>query len=270
MPADASRFPEGIVIDGVITTARPVGTLVLDSVTLELFRSTNAAVATYTQVSAPGGIIADGQTLTYGTGLDVVHTADAASSNEQISQGAGAGDVQYMDAMSVLFGTGEDVDFAVNGTDLLIQQGAGTGAVRVQDSLVWSWGTGNDVIWTPNGTNVDQTGTGEVRGWGMQNVIADPGDGNPIPVTLSGSIAIETAGAETNTMAIPTYVGQQIMLYTDVYAGDRVITVASAINVANNTIMTFGVITDNIILQAIETAGVLSWQVVHNDGVALS
>ncbi len=343
--ADVSRFPEGILITGdIAATARPVGSIILDVITSELFRSTNAAVATYTQISDPAGTITDGQSLTYGTGLDVVHTADAATSNEQISQGAGAGDVQYMDTISVLWGTGEDVDFSPdgtnllvsqgagagslvfldgmpvswgtgidvtftpdaasgnlqvstgagggdmqwmdnaeqiwgtgedvifqgNGTDLLISQGAGTGAFRFQDTIPVSWGTGNDVIWTPNGTNVDQTGGGEVRGNGAQNVVADPGTGAAIPVTLSGSVAIVTAGAETNTLAAPTYVGQTLVLYTDTYVGDRVVTVAAAFNVANNTILTFGAATEACQLIGVELGGVLIWQLTWNDGVGLS
>jgi hypothetical protein len=63
--------------------------------------------------------------------------------------------------------------------------------------------------------------------------LADPGHSAPIPVTRSASIAITTAGAETNTLAIPTFIGQQLALICDVYVGDRVITcIAQAINQA--------------------------------------
>lgn len=54
MADDASRFPQGIVIEGSLLTARPVGTIVRDSVTGGLFASTNAAVATYAAIY-PGG-----------------------------------------------------------------------------------------------------------------------------------------------------------------------------------------------------------------------
>jgi len=101
--------------------------------------------------------------------------------------------------------------------------------------------------------------------------VSDPGDAAAIPVTHSSTIPITTAAAETNTMAIPTFLGQRIILVCDVYAvGDRVITVASAINVAGNTIMTFGAARDGIELKAIQLAGVLAWEVVWNNGVALS
>lgn len=106
---------------------------------------------------------------------------------------------------------------------------------------------------------------------GLANAISDPGDGQAIPVTASGSVAITTAGAETNTMAIPTFVGQQISLICDVYAaGDRVITVASAVNQTGNNTLTFGAAADMIVLTAMQVAGVLVWRVTANDGVALS
>ncbi len=101
--------------------------------------------------------------------------------------------------------------------------------------------------------------------------LADPGTGVAIPVTRSASVAITTAAAETNTLAIPTFVGQRLNLHCTVYAvGDRVVTAAAAINQTGNTIMTFGAAGDAIALEAITVAGALRWQVVANDGVALS
>lgn len=104
------------------------------------------------------------------------------------------------------------------------------------------------------------------------NQIADVGTGAALPVTSSYSMPITTAAAETNTLAIPTFVGQTISLEMIVRAvGDRVITSAQRINQAGNTVMTFGAVGDFIKLEAVPyTAGVLRWQVVANDGVALS
>ena len=48
---DATRLPQGIIINSALTTARPVGTIVRDTVTGGLFISTNAAVATYSPVN---------------------------------------------------------------------------------------------------------------------------------------------------------------------------------------------------------------------------
>ena len=102
-------------------------------------------------------------------------------------------------------------------------------------------------------------------------VIAAPGTGQAIPVTVSGVCMITTAAAETNTLAIPTFVGQRLHLICDTYAvGNRVITSAQRINQATNTIMTFGAVGDSIVLEGVKIGGALRWQVIANDGVALS
>lgn len=101
--------------------------------------------------------------------------------------------------------------------------------------------------------------------------LADPGTGVAIPVLRSASVAIVTAGAETNTLAIPTFRGQRLILFMDTrVGGDRVVTASQAINQAANTIMTFGAARDCIVLEAVTVAGALRWQVTANDGVALS
>jgi hypothetical protein len=102
--------------------------------------------------------------------------------------------------------------------------------------------------------------------------IADPGDGSAIPVTISGVVPLTVgAGVETNTLAIPTFLGQRLVICLDVVGGgSRAITAASAINVAGNTVMTFGTARDCIELVAIQLAGVLAWEVTWNNAVALS
>jgi hypothetical protein len=58
MAADASRFPEGTILSGIniTTTAAPVGTIV--EYQGDLYRSTNATVPTYIQISsAAAGLI---------------------------------------------------------------------------------------------------------------------------------------------------------------------------------------------------------------------
>ena len=102
------------------------------------------------------------------------------------------------------------------------------------------------------------------------NTIADPGHGAAIPVTQSGVCAITTAGAETNTLAIPTFIGQRIVLVCDTYVGNRVITVAAAFNVANNTILTLGAVSEACELVAVTVGGALVWQIGWNDGVGVS
>lgn len=97
------------------------------------------------------------------------------------------------------------------------------------------------------------------------------GTGTPIPVTFPGYLAITQNGSETNTLADPSYPGQVLVIYVDTdTSGARVVTAASRINQAANTVMTFTDVGDFIELRAITIGGAAKWQVTHNDGVALS
>ncbi len=105
------------------------------------------------------------------------------------------------------------------------------------------------------------------------NAITDPGTAQAIPVTRSGvcAITIGSAGAETNTLAIPTFIGQTISLIADtVGTGTRAVTVASAFNQTGNTILTFAQVKDACTLTAMTVAGTRAWRITYNDGVALS
>lgn len=104
----------------------------------------------------------------------------------------------------------------------------------------------------------------------LDGIIADPGDAGAIPVNLSGSVSLVSAGAETRTLADPTFRGQKLTLYCDTYVGDIGVTAASPINVANNTVMTFGAASEHITLEAVTVGGALVWQVGSNDGVGLT
>lgn len=105
----------------------------------------------------------------------------------------------------------------------------------------------------------------------LESTTADPGTGNPIPANVTTSIAITTAAAETNTLAAPSAVGKVLSLTLDVrVVGDRVITVATAINQAGNTIITLDTAGDNIVLVGVQIAGVPAWRVLQNDGCTLS
>lgn len=101
--------------------------------------------------------------------------------------------------------------------------------------------------------------------------LADPGTGAAIPVTRSASVAITQNGAETNTLADPTFRGQVMVLFVDTdTSGARVVTAASRINQAGNTIITMTEVGDYIRLEAITIGAALKWQVVANDGCVLS
>lgn len=100
----------------------------------------------------------------------------------------------------------------------------------------------------------------------------DPGDAGVILVEYPSIVELTIgAGVETNTCAIPSFIGQILILSVNtVGAGTRAVTFASAINKTGNTIATFAAAGDILILMGVRVAGVLCWRVVQNDGPTLS
>jgi hypothetical protein len=101
-------------------------------------------------------------------------------------------------------------------------------------------------------------------------VVADPGNAKAVDVTQAGVCLLTSAGAETRTLARPTFIGQRLALIDNVHVGNIVITSSAAINQTGNTVMTFGAAADMIELVGMKVAGLLVWRVCANDGVALS
>ena len=104
----------------------------------------------------------------------------------------------------------------------------------------------------------------------LANAIGDPGHDTAIPVDASGYVSITTAAAETNTLAAPTFVGQELLLYCAVYdVGDRVITCATLLNDNGADTITFQAIGETVLLVAIEEViGTYRWRVVFQDPTA--
>lgn len=118
--------------------------------------------------------------------------------------------------------------------------------------------------------NVTGNLTGVVTGGVTPATVADPGNAGAIPVTASGRVAIVTAGAETRTLAVPTIVGQRLLIYMKTDGGDAVVTVAAAINATGNNTITLNDAGDAIELVAVENGSNKRWVVVFNSGCALS
>lgn len=94
-----------------------------------------------------------------------------------------------------------------------------------------------------------------------------------IPVTGNGIVALTIAdAAETNTLAVPTFSGQEITIFCDTRAGSgtRVVTVASAINATGNNTITFNAQSEFIVLRGIKQGATFAWRVVAADGATLS
>ena len=104
----------------------------------------------------------------------------------------------------------------------------------------------------------------------LGNTIADPGDAGAIPVAASGCCMLTSADAETRTLAIPTSVGQMLLLAMDTDGGDCVLTIASAVNETGNNTLTFDDAGETILLIAMSIGGTKTWRVLGNDGVGLS
>ena len=154
--------------------------------------------------------------------------------------------------------------------------GSGTGTVTINNASTMSIGTSGTTTMTLGRSGQSTVLAGNVsfsaatRAAAAAFTIADPGNAGAIPVTTNGVCALTSAGAETRTLAIPTFMGQRLSIVCDTYVGNIVVTSSQALNQAGNTIMTFGAVRDYIALEAITVGGALRWQVLGVDGVALS
>ncbi|MBN2445644.1 MAG: DUF2190 family protein [Phycisphaerae bacterium] len=104
----------------------------------------------------------------------------------------------------------------------------------------------------------------------LENAIADPGDGEAIPVTRSGHVAIVTEGAETRTLAAPSFAGQQLLLYMKTDGGNCVITAATTLNETGNNTITFANTGEAVLLHGVEEGATFRWRVTTADGASLS
>ncbi len=103
-------------------------------------------------------------------------------------------------------------------------------------------------------------------------VIADPGDGNAIPVIYSGQCPLVTAsGNETRTLGAPTFIGQELTIYLKTNGGtDCTITCSTTIaEVGTNTIL-FDATGEALFLRAVEEGSNLRWRCAVADGATLS
>jgi len=178
-------------------------------------------------------------------------------------------------ASTVRAGTGAALTLGANGVAVASIDSGGAGLVLAANKNL-SCAAGTTAVDLSLGTGEMKPPSGLFTFQGKQaaatnaNRIADPGNGGAIPVTSDGHVPMTSAGAETRTLAIPTYVGQRASLICDVYIGDIVVTSAQALNQTGNTVMTFGAAGDMIVLEGMQLAGALRWRVISNDGVALS
>ena len=105
----------------------------------------------------------------------------------------------------------------------------------------------------------------------LSNAIDDVDTGQAIPVTASGYVPLVTVGgAETRTLAAPTFIGQELLLYLKTDGGDCVVTCATTVNQAGNNTITFAAAGDAIRLIGVESGANKRWRIASVDGAALS
>jgi predicted RecA/RadA family phage recombinase len=97
----------------------------------------------------------------------------------------------------------------------------------------------------------------------LSHEIADPGDGEAIPVTASGyvSIAVSDNGEdETNTLAVPTFAGQMLSLSCESNAADddRVITVTGGKGFNTITLDAAG---ETVVLVGVPSGASFAWAI---------
>lgn len=100
--------------------------------------------------------------------------------------------------------------------------------------------------------------------------LTDPGASRALPSTVTGTIPIVTAAAETRTLATPDKNGLKLTLVMKTDGGDCVITVASAINQTGNNTITLNDAGDFVKLESVAVGSVYRWRVVVNDGASLT
>lgn len=230
-------------------------------------------------IATAAGYVTSTTTLTNlnalaGTGI-LVQTGGAAGSATFAERSVAVGSA----ALVVTNGDGVAGNPSLDGSVALkaLSAFAGTGII-CQTGGAANNGTFAERSITSTGASISITNPAGVAGdINLENLfacveVADPGTGAAIPVTKSATVMFTVgAGVETNTLAIPTFVGQTLRLTVgSIAGGSRAVTAASAINVAGNTVMTFNAARDNCELRAVKVGGVLAWEIGFNASVTLS
>lgn len=234
----------------------------------------------------PGGSVPTSRTLTPvgGVTLDGGTSAVDLSTDRTIGLGGTAnmtlstGSLTWAGAASkagsLIAGTTAALTLGANGVAVASVDSGGLGLVLAANKNL-SCSAGTTIVDLSAGTGTFKPPTGIFTFQGKRAAtatasnITDPGNAGAIPVTTDGVCNLTSAGAETRTLAIPTFQGQRLNLCMNVDGGDIVITVASAFNQATNTTITMNDAGDSVELVGVLIASALRWRLVYNDGCTL-
>lgn len=122
---------------------------------------------------------------------------------------------------------------------------------------------------TENTVDVELT-IGVVTGNNLQNEIGDPGDAAAIPVVATGHCPLVSGGAETRTIAAPSFVGQQLLVYLQSDGGDVTVTCTTTVNETGNDTILFDDEGESLLMTAVEEGATLRWRLATVDGATLS
>lgn len=206
-----------------------------------------------------------------GAGVDLVLYGDTATYDVTWDQSADS--LLFNDNAKAVFGTGSDVTLRWDGTDLDLLCAADNTVLKFGDGTtsfdLWFHGSvaGNYILWDASANSLTAVGAATIRPF---TAIADPGDAGAIPVTVSGYCPLVTAGAETRTLAAPSYIGQELLLYLKTDGGNCTVTCATTFNEAGNNTATFADTGDSLRLSAVEEGANLRWRCAIADGHTLT
>ena len=96
--------------------------------------------------------------------------------------------------------------------------------------------------------------------------VPDPGDGGLIPADRQGVCELVTTGAETRTLADPPGIGMRLCIRMKTDGGDCVITAASGVNVAGNTVITFDAVGEQLDMISVSDTTGYRFEVITNTG----
>lgn len=154
-----------------------------------------------------------------------------------------------------------------SGTNTLGGTAAFTAGLTASGSTALDFSGSTGAFKTSTGTN---TLGGKVAFGASTQSITDPGNAGAISVATDGVCNLTSAGVETRTLAIPTFVGQDLTLCFDTRVGNIAVTVASAFDTSAHTTITLTAAGQYVVLKGCTIAGVRAWRLVTNGGATLS
>jgi hypothetical protein len=104
----------------------------------------------------------------------------------------------------------------------------------------------------------------------LPGLIQDPGPAGAIPVTITGTCTITTAGVEARTIDDPAYAGQRIVLVLSVAGGALTVTATNPVNVAGHTALDASAAGATVELVGVQIGADLRWRVAFLDSFVSS